>query len=191
MRTDGLDAGEGLVLRPWRQGDAAAVLAAFSAPEMTRQADLPVNSQEAAHRWIERRAAEWDAGTSYAFAVTDTEGAALGNVAVGAVNRVHDTGWVSYWTTPRSRGKGVAARGCRALAAWCFGELGLFRLELGHRTNNTASCRVAHAAGFAVEGVQRQKLAYDGVRHDVELHARLSSDPVPPSGYGRRTRSGL
>ncbi|GGR88896.1 hypothetical protein GCM10010252_29710 [Streptomyces aureoverticillatus] len=31
----------------------------------------------------------------------------------------------------------------------------------------------------AVEGRQRQKLAYDGVRHDVELHARLATDPEP------------
>ncbi|MFC9227573.1 GNAT family N-acetyltransferase [Streptomyces decoyicus] len=78
-----------------------------------------------------------------------------------------------------ARGKGVATHGCRALANWCFADLGLFRLELGHRTNNTASCRVAHAAGFAPEGLQRQKLAYDGIRYDDELHARLATDPPP------------
>ncbi|MFJ7220386.1 GNAT family N-acetyltransferase [Streptomyces sp. NPDC098090] len=50
---------------------------------------------------------------------------------------------------------------------------------MGHRTNNPASCKVARAAGFVVEGIQRQKLAYDGVRYDVELHARLATDPEP------------
>jgi RimJ/RimL family protein N-acetyltransferase len=62
----------------------------------------------------------------------------------------------------------------------------LFRLELGHRVNNPASCRVASRAGFAVEGLERQKLLYDGVRYDVELHARLATDsqvtlPTPTS----------
>ncbi|WP_367044786.1 GNAT family N-acetyltransferase [Streptomyces sp. Je 1-332] len=163
-------------LRSWREGDAVAVLAAFSAPEMSRQSDVPVDSGEGALRWIALREEEERAGTAYAFAVVDEDDVALGNVAVGAVNHVHGTGWVSYWTAPSARGRGVATYGCDALARWAFRELGLFRLELGHRINNPASCRVARTAGFVAEGVQRQKLAYEGVRHDVELHARLASD---------------
>jgi RimJ/RimL family protein N-acetyltransferase len=38
---------------------------------------------------------------------------------------------------------------------------------------------VGAVAGFGVEGLQRQKLEYDGQRHDVELHARLASDEEP------------
>lgn len=166
-----------LRLRLWREEDAAAVLAAFSAPEMGWQADEPVDSLGAATRWVARRAAERSAGSAYAFAVEDENGMALGNASVGAVNHVHGTGWVSYWTTPEARGRGVATYGCGAVSSWAISELGLFRLELGHRTNNPASCRVARAAGFAVEGVQRQKLMYDGIRYDVELHARLATDP--------------
>ncbi|MEU4997306.1 GNAT family N-acetyltransferase [Streptomyces sp. NPDC021622] len=165
-------------LRPWSGPDAPSVLAAFSAPEMARQADEPVNSIDAASRWIARREEERNDGTAYAFAVVDADDTPLANVSVGAVNLTHAIGWVSYWTAPSARGRGVATWGCAALASWAFGELGLFRLELGHRINNPASCRVAHGAGFAAEGVQRQKLSYDGARYDVELHARLASDPV-------------
>lgn len=163
-------------LRAWRESDAAAVLAAFSVPEMGRQSDQPVDSRESASRWIARREEEQRAGTAYSFAVVDGDDTPLGNVTVGAVNHVHATGWVSYWTAPSARGSGVASYGCDALARWAFGELGLFRLELGHRVNNPASCHVARAAGFVAEGLQRQKLAYEGVRYDVELHARLASD---------------
>lgn len=180
LASDMIPAYGSLSLRPWGERDAGAVLAAFAAPlaagEMARQADEPVDSAEAALRWVARREREWSAGTAYAFAVVDGDGTPLGNVAVGAVNRTHATGWVSYWTASSARGRHVATYGCRALSSWAFGELGLFRLELGHRVNNPASCGVARAAGFAVEGLQRQKLAYDGVRHDVELHARLASD---------------
>lgn len=167
-------------LRPWRERDAVVVLTALSAPEMSRQSDAPVDSRESASRWIERREEEERRGTAYAFAVVDGDDIPLGNVAVGAVNHVHATGWVSYWTAPSARGRGVATYGCEALARWAFGELGLFRLELGHRVNNPASCRVARAAGFLPEGLQRQKLAYEGVRYDVELHARLACDQRGP-----------
>lgn len=174
-----IDAGPGLSLRPWSAADAAVVAGAFAEPGMERQADEPVDSRGAAERWVQRRAAQWADGAAYALAVVAADGAVLGDVTVGAVNRRHGTGWVSYWTLPAARGTGVATRACAALAAWAFRDLELFRLELGHRVNNPASCRVAHGAGFAVEGLQRQKLHYDGVRHDVELHARLASDPWP------------
>jgi len=36
--------------------------------------------------------------------------------------------------------------------------------------------------GFIVEGLQRGKLRYDGQRYDVELHARLATDPGPAPG---------
>ena len=63
-----------------------------------------------------------------------------------------------------------------ALAEHAFAGLGLFRLELGHRLDNPASCRVASRAGFAAEGVERSKLRYGDLRFDVETHARLATD---------------
>ncbi|MEU6214207.1 GNAT family N-acetyltransferase [Streptomyces sp. NPDC047023] len=170
----------GPVLRRWAPADASAVLTAFADPLMRGQSAEPVASAEAARRWVEERAAQWEAGTTFAFAVVDGDDRVLGNVSVGPVDRRHSVGWVSYWTTGAARGRGVASRACATLADWAFREAGLFRLELGHRVNNPGSCRVAHAAGFAVEGLQRAKLAHDGVRYDVELHARLATDPEPP-----------
>ncbi|MBL3668942.1 GNAT family N-acetyltransferase [Streptomyces sp. M2CJ-2] len=85
------------------------------------------------------------------------------------------------WTT--ARGRGTASRACRAVARWAFDDTELFRLELGHRVNDPASCTGARAAGFAVEDRQRQKLEYDGVRYDVELHARLATDTEPVSWW--------
>ncbi|NEC06575.1 GNAT family N-acetyltransferase [Streptomyces sp. SID7909] len=168
----------GLVLRPWETTDAPAVREAFAEPGMERQADAPVGSVSDAVLWIRRRQDQWGLGVAFGFAVADASGAALGGVAVSSLGNRHATGWISYWTGSAARGRGVATLGCRALVDWCFAELDLFRLELGHRTNNPASCRVALASGFAAEGVQRQKLAYDGVRYDVETHARLATDPV-------------
>ncbi|WP_129305013.1 GNAT family protein [Streptomyces sp. L2] len=171
----------GLVLRRWKVEDAGAVMTAFADPLMRGQSIEPVDSVQAAERWLVARDEQWAADSSYSFAVVGGGGLVLGQVCVGPVDRRHATGWVSHWTTAAARGQGVASGACRAVARWAFDDVGLFRLELGHRVNNPASCGVACAAGFAVEGQQRQKLEYDGVRFDVELHARLATDAEPDS----------
>ena len=45
--------------------------------------------------------------------------------------------------------------------------------------NNPASARVAVAAGFLREGLERRKLLIDGERFDVVSYARLADDPWP------------
>ena len=163
-------------LREWRADDAPVVLRAFQSPDMSRQAPWPVVTLKDAMGWI----AAWS-GVGHAFAVTiggsngSDDERVVGNVAVTGIDD-HDNGWVSYWVVPEVRGRGIAATATDLLARWAFDERGLYRLELGHRTNNPASCRVATKAGFAVEGVERGKLRYEGVRYDVERHARLATD---------------
>ncbi|MFB7047026.1 GNAT family N-acetyltransferase [Streptomyces microflavus] len=175
---DELTTPEGFLLRGWLPSDASAVLHAFAPPEMDRQTDRPVDDMAGALAWIGDRTRERGSRTGYSWAVVGEEGEPLGCVAVDAVNRIHDTGWISYWTTGTARGRGVATAGVRALARWAFGELGLYRLEVGHRTDNPASCRVAERSGFALEGVERGRLRYGQVRYDLERHARLADDDV-------------
>ncbi|NBE91699.1 GNAT family N-acetyltransferase [Nonomuraea sp. KC401] len=156
-------------LREWCDDDAPAVLQAFESPDLRHQSPWPVVTLQDAVGWI----ASWK-GVGHAFAVTVGEQVA-GNVAVVGID-AHDNGWVSYWVVPAFRGLGVATAATGELARWAFAERGLYRLELGHRTNNPASCRVATKAGFLPEGIERGKLCYEGVRYDVERHARLATD---------------
>ena len=111
--------------------------------------------------------------------VIEHEGVLVGAVAVTHLEDRHRTGWVSYWLLPPARGLGLARRALATVAGWAFEVRGVERLELGHRTNNPASCAVARGAGFVVEGVERGKLRYGDVRYDVETHARLHTDPRP------------
>ncbi|RAX50411.1 GNAT family N-acetyltransferase [Arthrobacter sp. AQ5-05] len=186
--TDGRNSASGPCLRPWTDSgqDIAAILDAFDSDDMAAQAGEPINSDAAAGRWL----AQWlEAGNqgAVAFAI-DVAGRAVGHVMAGAIDRRHDTAWVSYWVAPEARGAGLASRATAALAEHCFGSLGLFRLELAYRVNNPGSAGVARNAGFRVEGLERAKLRYldvDGnpVRYDVQTCARLSSDGpalVPP-----------
>lgn len=179
----------GLRLRCWEPSDAPTVLGAFATPEMARQSGRPVTTLAEAATWITDRRAAREAGREHSFAVLApgtgeqaAEGRLLGNVTLGAVDPVHQTGWISYWTLASARGRGVATTALRALADWSFAELSLFRLELGHRTDNPASCTVAHRVGFAVEGLERGRLRYGDQRYDVERHARLATDVVSGAG---------
>lgn len=165
------------LLRPWLPSDAPVILAAAAEPGMDRQFTTPVDSPAAADEWIALATARQAEDTAYAFAVLH-DGVPVGNVAVSSVERRHLTGWVSYWVREEARGKGLATRACRAVSEFAFAELGLFRLELAHRLDNPASCRVALGSGFEVEGVERARLLYDGVRYDTETHARLATDQV-------------
>jgi RimJ/RimL family protein N-acetyltransferase len=163
------------LLRPWYPDDAPIILAASAEEMMDRQFTSQIDSLAAAEEWIALLTSRQIDDSAYSFAVLH-EGVPVGNVAVSSVDRRHLTGWVSYWMREEARGKGLATRACRELSEFAFSELGLFRLELAHRVDNPASCRVATGAGFAVEGVERSRLLYDGARFDTETHARLATD---------------
>ncbi|NCT92104.1 GNAT family N-acetyltransferase [Cellulomonas sp. APG4] len=173
-------------LRPWRTSDAAALLDALTAdPELDKQlGGAGLDGAAGAVAFIERELqpatlpVEPGGNGTHHLAVT-VDGRAVGSIGLSHIERRHDTAWVSYWLGPEHRGLGLAARSLATVATWAFDEVGLFRLELAHRVNNPASCRVATRAGFTAEGVERKKLRYGSERFDVETHARLRSDAAP------------
>lgn len=164
-------------LRPWTPGDAGALhAAAVLGPDVARQLG-GVSDREGCERLVAERLAVW--GPDRFHVAVTVDGLVVGDVGVSEVERRHDTAWVHYWLADGYRGRGLAVRGLATVAAWAFDELGVFRLELGHRLENPGSCRVATRAGFAPEGVERAKLRYGTERFDVETHARLATDPAP------------
>ncbi|MGO1582917.1 MAG: GNAT family N-acetyltransferase [Actinomycetaceae bacterium] len=166
-------------LRPWAPDDARALIDALADDEaLLRQVGLDAVPDLAGARHLVGTRLRSDLWSC--LRAVEVDGVVRGNVAVNGIERRHDTGWVSYWLAPSARGKGLAVRAVATLAAHAFGELGLFRLELGHRVENAGSCAVATRAGFAVEGLERAKLRYGSERFDVETHARLATDDPPP-----------
>ncbi|MCL2515531.1 MAG: GNAT family N-acetyltransferase [Microbacteriaceae bacterium] len=166
-----------VILRPWAPSDAAALVTArASAHDLESQfIGADVSDEASAAEYIASTLLFGDRTKNWA--IVD-EGIAVGNVGLTAIERRHDTAWAYYWLAAQTRGRGLATRALVSVAEWAFSD-GLFRLELGHRVNNPASCRVATAGGFIAEGVERQKLRYGTDRFDVETHARIASDPVP------------
>jgi RimJ/RimL family protein N-acetyltransferase len=174
-----LDAGP-VRLRPWREDDADAVLAAQQDPEIKMWAGgRGVDSREDAVALLRRLTGSEDRAS---WAVVDpASDTLLGSVSVHSIDRAQAGASVGYWTAPDARGRGVAAVAVDAACRWVFDTLAVERVELCHAVENPASGRVAEKAGFVFEGTLRRSYRYgDGVKRDELLWARLSDDPAPP-----------
>ncbi|MEU2543747.1 GNAT family N-acetyltransferase [Streptomyces iakyrus] len=176
-----LPADGGLLLRPWRAGDAPAVYEVFQDPLMHQWHARSADSVDEVGDWIREWHQAWDDEREAHWAVADAgSDALLGRVALREL-RLHDgTAEVAYWTVPAARGRGVAARATTALTRWALDEARFHRLELLHAVRNEASCRVATRTGFTLEGTKRSAVLQPDGWHDMHLHARVGSrTPLP------------
>lgn len=62
---------------------------------------------------------------------------------------------IGYWCRTSMAGHGFATEATLGLSSFAFDQLGAARVEIRCDARNLRSCRVAEAAGFALEGVVR------------------------------------
>ncbi len=142
----------GLVLRPWADHDAAALIAAAADPVLRRWTRLRVDDDAGAREWLGVQDTGWRTGTRFSFAVLDDRQQLLAQVVLKRADPAEDVAEVGYWTAAYARGHGVAPRAVESLTRWAFATFpALTRLELLHQIDNTASCRVAVKSGYPYE----------------------------------------
>lgn len=164
-------------LRHWRRDDADALADIYARADTDLISNIPDDrSLAGAQTWLEWVRGAEERGAAAAFAIVRGDLTPVGNVMATAIEQRHSTAWISYWLDPTVRGHGLVAAGLRSLVDHLHDERGVYRLELGYRVNNPASGGVAKSAGFLVEGRERERLLYDGLRFDTEACARLSGD---------------
>jgi RimJ/RimL family protein N-acetyltransferase len=168
-------AGDGVVLRPWRDDDLRTVLAGYADPAIQRWHVKSMAEQEA-RAWIAHWPGRWAAETGAGWAITRDGHEAVGQISLSRLDLSQGAASVSYWVLPEARGEGLAHRALDALAGWAFRTLGLYRLQASHSTANPSSCRVAEKAGLRAEGTQRGEGRHVDGWHDMHLHARLAID---------------
>jgi RimJ/RimL family protein N-acetyltransferase len=182
MSSDHLLRGDRVVLRPFRHDDAPDLAAGCDDPLTQRFLPLlprPYTVDDAMW-WITEGAPSAFAAGGAAYAVVDPDsdriigGAGYGSVRTGSAS-------LGYWVAPWARQRGVATAAARALTAHAF-RLGLHRLSLTTDPLNTASQRVAMAAGYQREGTARGFApTRDGDRADRLVWSRLATDPEGPT----------
>ncbi|WP_326503966.1 GNAT family N-acetyltransferase [Rothia nasimurium] len=189
-------------LRYWALTDAPDLLSVYrTSSDLERQMPA-LASDEDARSLIET--SYLPAENRATFCLSD-EGRPVGLVGLNYTARTDagawDRAWVYYWIADPYRGQGYTKAALTAVCAWALGEANpaptapvldtgllaslpspcLRRLELGYRTNNPASGAVAAAAGFQVEGIEREKFLYAGQTYDAVIAARLRKDGRTPT----------
>lgn len=169
-----------VVLRPWRQTDIPAIVAACSDPPIARFIPTirsPYTEQDASS-WLASQKPARLAGQSLEMAIADCDAdAVLG--AIGAhISLDRLTASVGYWLAPEARGQGCATKATAMLCQWLFEALELGRIELTTDPENIPSQRVAERCGFQKEGLMRSHLRhlYTGERRDSLLWSLLPGD---------------
>lgn len=180
----------GLILRCWEPRDAAQLLDAFADPGIQKWNLRTVESRKEAQQLISswRRGWKRHAAVSWAVVRPADRDTVVGQVGFRALYPVDGMAEVSYWVVPGHRQRGIATAATGALSGWALDQLGLERLELVHSRANTASCRVALAAGFAQEGVKRRLQKHADGWHDMCLHSRLRGEAVSSTPMRLRSR---
>ena len=168
-----------LRLRPPTVGDAGRALVLMRDPDVRRwNPTREAHGLADAEAWC-RGGADWSDGSHATWHAEDREsGLFVANVSLFAIDAEQATAKIGYRVLPDARGRGVGSEALAAVAAGAFSDRGLARLQLEHTIANPASCRVAEAAGFRLEGTLRSSYAVDAQRHDEHIHGRLSSDPM-------------
>ena len=172
---------ENLLLRLPRLGDAPAIHAYTTDPEVARYVLWdPHRSLWETRSFIRdlRSRARRGWPTSWAIVLKET-GAAIGTIGFiwySSENRSAELGYSlsrEYWN------RGYATQALRAVCREAFRSLPLNRLEAQYDVRNPASGKVMEHAGFRREGVLRERILNKGEFIDVVLCSLLRSD-LPP-----------
>jgi len=170
-----------LLLRPWQEGDAAAMAEAVGesidslTPWLTWcKADYGLEDALARIRTCETG---WVDGTLYAFAVYDRhDGTLVGSVGLNQFNHAHRNANAGYWTRRSRQGQGLASRALAMAARFGFAQLGLVRVEIIAEPGNLASRRTAERAGARFEVIARHRIWMRDHPTDAAVYALLPGD---------------
>ena len=105
-------------------------------------------------------------------------GISFGSLASGAIG---------YWVAESVAGNGITPLAVALVTDWAFTNLGIHRVEVCIRPENTASLRVVRKLGLRYEGLRRRYIHIDGDWRDHYCFA-VTSDEAFSGVLARLTR---
>ncbi len=191
-----------IVLRPLRRRDRSAWLALRAAnADWTRPWDATsptgIPDQVSFGRYVRHLDREARAGRGYAFVIESSDPRLAGSAGPALVGQLHlygvslgslMSGAIGYWVAEPMAGRGIATLAVALAGDWALGDLGLHRVEVTIRPENTASLRVATKLGLREEGVRVRYLHIDGAWRDHRAFAVTAEEVRQRSLISRITR---
>lgn len=134
--------------------------------------------REAYFRRLNRYAADWRDGVGHSFFIFgNDDDALLGGISMSNVRRgVAQCGTLGYWIGEPHARQGYMNEALRLIVEFCFGQLGLHRIEAACLPHNEASQKLLQRADFTQDGYARKYLKIQGEWQDHLLFSLLAED---------------
>jgi [ribosomal protein S5]-alanine N-acetyltransferase len=164
-----------LILREIHVGDRDAMFAVFSDPVLMKYYNMqPIVSMEQAEEILHRLKDNFYKQTQIRWAIVEKESDSfIGTCGFHAIDQKHDKAEIGYELDSTAHGMGYMAEAVNEIIRFGFEELFLNRIEAFYHPHNIASHNVLSRAGFAVEGVLRQRYKMNDVYVDMNIASIL------------------
>ncbi len=134
-----------------------------------------VNSPKDVELFIEESSKRYEKNRSFDAGVW-TDDALIGVVGFHEINWSHKEVEIGYWIDRHQEGKGYTRRAISTLIKYAFLEYKLNRIQIKCSVENIRSKGLAKRLGFALEGIEREGLCFQGKFYDVACYSLLSRD---------------
>jgi len=167
-----------LRLRELRDGDADALFALFSDPEVMRYWSRgPWESRDEALAHVARMNNGRAEVEYYPWAIALPDSNLLiGTASLFELRREHGTGMIGYALSPAQQGQGYALEAVRAMLRFAFQVLDLQRIEIDTDPANAPSRRLLERCGAKLEGLLRRRWMVHGAYADTTLYGLLREE---------------
>ncbi len=167
-----------LVLRAFRHGDEADVLAYRSRHDVVRYMPADPLQPAGADAFIAERlaATRIAADEDKIILAVEHDGLLIGDVLIKAgqlTDRQAEIGWAF---NPQFHGRGLATEAVRELLVMAFGELGMHRAWAQLDPRNAASARLCERLGMRREAYFREDIWFKGEWGDTAIYALLAAE---------------
>ena len=130
----------------------------------------------AAEQWIATHDSQFGQATGAVFAVTTRPDLVLVGCIGIRIDRSRDEGEIGYWIGRPFWGRGYGTAALQVFLPYCFGHLGLQRVQARHLKRNLASGRVIEKAGMRRERAFREHNAKSGSEEDMVMYGLLRDE---------------
>lgn len=148
-----------LIVRKWKNEDSEMAYHNWATDEkMHETVSWPIHKNiEETKKLIENWINEYESGSyNWVVELKDTH-EIIGNIAVGKVNKKHNTCDLGYCYGSKFWGRGYGTEALRTVIEYLLLEEKFHLVEAAHLSNNVASGRIMQKAGMIKDGELRER----------------------------------
>lgn len=134
-------------------------------------------TKESARNYITVTRAEWNRGSLYVFAITDSKTDEIyGACSLSHIHPIYKFCNLGYWIKTSKHRNGLAGRAALMAARFAFEKVKLIRAEIVIATGNEASKKVAEKINAHYEGVLLNRMTVGKNIYDAHMFSLLPAD---------------